>query len=817
MSKDQKVKDPSMVSQMPRTFYLAVGATALLMMFYEIVAFQTLQFVREYLDAMLIIAIALLGISIGGLGAYIFRSRMKLATYSWVALAFPLMICVSFGVLFLFPDKIWVFPVAMMLPFAAASFILSSALSLAPANKVYAADLVGAATGALVACVSVPLFREEGSILLIIAGGFGLVALFGWIHRKKFSNALTVTAIVLGLLTLTTMGVNTYMDFFNLVWVIQPSTQSGKIYTQYSQKVKSGKVAQEGKIKGNTFRYMKGYGSLVERIDTVRISSWSINTFFNGKANDHISNKPLKNFRNDRRITRGLIQDPNVLIIGTAAEGATKLVRSMTKGRIVGVEINPAIVRLMKKRSIKQFSKDSYKGIDVQLTDARSYLARSNEKFDMITMLNTHRMRNIGYVGRPEYLHTVEAMEALFDHLNDQGWLVLEERDVNKYARLGIARFIRTTKEVLSNRFGATEPANHFWIYSWYAANKISRGRLYTGIMIKKTPINSDNLAVINSWVDHHRNRYKQKNPTTGLMVHNLPGETTNHIYEKILRTDDPYSVMTKDSLNLEPITDDIPFPFDVDLKRPHLLRMIRITGILTLILGLIPVALLLFIHSIRNRAGNKKPLQSLAIGLPAILYFALLGIGYLVIEVVFIQQLQVFLGMPVLVMAVVIAGMLFFSGLGSLLSANWSTRTAGIAFIGIIALSALTYSLLPTIIQTCIIFPLPVRIAITLLLMAPIGFAMGVPFPLGIRMIKEELHEGFAAAMFGLNGAFSALATPLAIASATIVGFRSTFFMGVGAYGLSLLMLILMATFRRSINNPDQSIDSTDAHAANE
>jgi hypothetical protein len=798
MSKDQKVKDPSAVSQMPRAFYLAVGATALLLMFYEIVAFQTLQFVREYLDAMLIIAIALLGISIGGLGAYVFRSRMKLAVYSWVALAFPLMICVSFGVLFLFPDKIWVFSVAMMLPFAVTSFILSSALSLAPANKVYAADLVGAAAGALVACVSVPLFREEGSILLIIAGGFGLVALFGWIHRKNVFNALTVTAIVLGILTWTTMGINMRLDFFNLVWAVQPSAESGKIFTRYAKKVKSGKVSQEGKIKGNTFRYMNSYGSLVERIDTVRTKTWKINTFFNGKANDHISTKPLKNFRRDRRITPGLIQDPSALIIGTAAEGATKLVKSMTNGRVVGVEINPAIIRAMKKPFIRRFSKDAYKGIDVHVTDARSYLARSNEKFDMITMLNTHRMRNIGYVGRPEYLHTVEAMKALFDHITDDGWLVLEERDVNKYARLGIIRFIRTASEVLVNQFGAVKPADHFWIYSWYSGNRKSRRGIYTGIMIRKTPIDSDNIAVIKSWVELQHKRFPDVNPNISFIVNNLPGDTTNHLYEKILLTDDPYSVMGESSINLEPIVDDKPFPFDVDLERPHLLRMIRIVGILTLILGLIPVALLLFIHSIRNRAGNKKPLQSLAIGLPAILYFALLGIGYLVIEVVFIQQLQVFLGMPVLVMAVVIAGMLFFSGLGSLFSANWSTRTAGTAFVIIIALSALTYSLLPAIIQTCIIFPLPVRIVITLLLMAPIGFAMGVPFPLGIRMIKEELHEGFAAAMFGLNGAFSALATPLALASATIVGFRSTFFLGVGAYGLSLLMLILMATFRR-------------------
>ncbi len=787
-------------SRMPRSFYLAVSATALLMMFYEIVAFQTLQFVLEYMDAMMIIAIALLGISVGGLGAYIFRSRMKLAAYPWVALAFPLAIGVSFGALFLYPDNTWLFSVAMMLPFAVASFILSSALSLASANKVYAADLVGAAVGALAACVSVPFYREEGSILLIVGGGFILAALFARIHRGKFVNAMTLVALVLSLASWTAMAVNTYADYFNLVWAVRPSSQSSKIYNRYDRFVRSGRYAQEGKVTGRTFRLLHSYGSLVERIDVVRKDKWSMGTYFNGRSNDHISTKRLKNFARDRRITRGLVENPNALVIGTAAEGATKLVRSLTNGRVVGVEINPAIIRLMKKKSIRRFSKDAYKDIEVHMTDARSYLAQTTEKFDMITMLNTHRMRNIGYVGRPEYLHTIEAMEGLFDHLTDRGWLVLEERDVNDHARRGIARFIRTAREVLANRYGAENPSDHFWIYSWYARNFKNRGSLYTGIMIKKTPIDADNLAAIDSWVQSQYDRFPKVNHSISLIVNHAPGRTTNDLYEKILRSDDPSSVMDKTKVNLEPIVDDKPFPFDVDLERPHLKRMIRTTGILTLVMGLFPVALLLVIHAIR-RTGGKKSLSSLGVGLPAILYFALLGIGYLIIEIVFIQQLQIFLGMPVLVMAVVIAGMLLFSGLGSLLSANWSIKTASIGFGAIIILSAVLYSLLPGIIQACIAWPLAVRIIITQLLIAPMAFAMGVPFPLGIRLIKEQLHEGFAAAMFGLNGAFSALATPLAIGSATITGFRHTFYMGVGAYALSFLMLLLIVVFRRRSN----------------
>ena len=91
------------------------------------------------------------------------------------------------------------------------------------------------------------------------------------------------------------------------------------------------------------------------------------------------------------------------------------------------------------------------------------------------------------------------------------------------------------------------------------------------------------------------------------------------------------------------------------------------------------------------------------------------------------------------------------------------------------------------------IFLPLFFRILVVIVMLAPISYLMGVPFPFGMKVIKEKMGDRFGAAMFGLNGAFSALATPLALTLATIYGYRMTFLTGTGAYALSLLIALLL------------------------
>ena len=150
------------------------------------------------------------------------------------------------------------------------------------------------------------------------------------------------------------------------------------------------------------------------------------------------------------------------------------------------------------------------------------------------------------------------------------------------------------------------------------------------------------------------------------------PGVSTGSATEKIILADDPYEIYDKQIYNFATITDDRPFPFDVTNSRPHFFNILLPVVLLTLLLGFLPVLLLLVFARERKTAGAVSVFKTNPVwSISALLYFALLGLGYLIIEVVLIQSLQIFLGMPVLTLAVVLAAMLLFSGLGSLLTAK--------------------------------------------------------------------------------------------------------------------------------------------------
>ena len=763
-----------------RRLYLGVWLTALLAVFYEIVAFQTLVFVADYMRAIQIVAVALLGLSIGGLVAFALRDRDSGALTVRAALALPLAVLLAVASACLFPAWPWVYSVGLMLPFVAASVLISLAFALAPPHRVYFADLTGAAAGAVLACASVPWLREEGSFLAILILGLAVVVVFAGAGPGRTEKRIRNGAAVAAAGVVVVLGLQLGMGFLNFARIMRPSEDREKLFTYLDRH-----GDQEGEPGRRTPKLLYSRGSLVERIDMVQARENRIATFFNGYGNDHVSRAPVGAFRGDLRLPYGLVRDPEVLVIGTAAEGIVKTARGLGRGPVVGLEINPALVGLM-TGPLYEWSRRAYEGIELHAIDARSYLRRTGRKFDVISMLNTHRMRNLGNAGQPEYLHTTEAFADLFGHLKDGGWLVLEERDVNDRARLGIQRIVLNAKAVLQDRFSVADPSRHFWIYDWYAPRTRARGQLYTSILIRKDPVTDADLAFMTDYLAQFAPAPGKDDQ--GVTVRAMPGRTTGDVMERLIRGSSPYEAYDRATTNLDPFPDDRPFPFDVLRARKDLRAVLLPSVALTLLLGLCPVALLLARHVRRSRGEGAR---TGFFGGAAVLYFALLGIGYLTLEVVFIQRLQLFIGMPVLALATVLGAMLFFSGLGGLASRNWPKWAHAAALLGIVVLALALWAGLARFQAAFIGLPVAARVLLTIATLAPLSFLMGTPFPYGIARVKERLGDRFAAILFGLNGAFSALATPLALVIATVHGFRAACLTGTAAYAACLLLAL--------------------------
>jgi len=140
-----------------------------------------------------------------------------------------------------------------------------------------------------------------------------------------------------------------------------------------------------------------------------------------------------------------------------------------------------------------------------------------------------------------------------------------------------------------------------------------------------------------------------------------------------------------------------------------------------------------------------------------------------------------------------VLAGLILFAGLGSLLSDRVPlvSALAGRAPALLSALALLVYSLvvLPAI-HAAVGGVLWQRIAISLALVAPCGFLMGFCFPVGMRWTTHLGHEGNLPWMWALNGAASVLASFIAMAISTESSIRACVLTGAACYALGGLLL---------------------------
>jgi hypothetical protein len=167
-------------------------------------------------------------------------------------------------------------------------------------------------------------------------------------------------------------------------------------------------------------------------------------------------------------------------------------------------------------------------------------------------------------------------------------------------------------------------------------------------------------------------------------------------------------------------------------------------------------------------------------------LYFVLLGLGYLFVEIPLIQRFILFLGHPVYAFATVLFSLLTFSGVGSLLSPR---LPLGKTMVALIALVVGYPILLPYFFQLLLGAPLLLRLVVSVVALAPLGFLMGVPFPSGIRL-TGRVAPGLVPWAWGVNGFASVLSSILAVMLAISQGFSRVLFAGAAAYALALIVI---------------------------
>lgn len=787
------------ISRMTQFRFVSVFFVALTVIATEIVAFQALSFVNDYMTAIQVISTALLGISLGGVVSF-FVPKQKSDFVSTVVLWFlPLAIMISFPIIIRLNDSPMLMMALLALPYFLASLYISIAFNEHSADHVYLVDLVGAGVGAIIAVVAVPLLREEGSFFLLgLIGAVPVViSVFGTHHAN--SIVLKITSTIPGLLAVGLLAAHISVDPFNMVWT---ATADKEIH---GDKVFNMTKSKEGTVR---WRLLHSKGSLIERIDIMQKVGLERILFsvYNGRRVDGMtptkSELGVLDYRLPTRLRLG--ENPDALLVGPSGQGLCKAVQGLGNGRIDAVEINGAIANLMADKLMKA-SGNAYDRLNLTIGDVRTFIERSNRKYDFITMLNTHRIWSMGHTGAPEYIHSIEAMREFIDHLTDKGFLIIEERNINEQADLGIRRLLRTAMTALQET-GVEDATKHVMIWERNSScsdhlmfndqSRCNQKKLFTFIGIKKTPITDAEYADLMDW----RKMFKRPAPNRSVFVWRyLPQMPTKHYWTDVVQKEELYQTPNTDPKlhNLSIITDDKPFPFDVFLARKSAIKALKNVSVLAILMVLLP-AIIAFV-ALRRKDAFKGKSKRLGLNAVMIAYFGILGIGYLTIEMVLIQKFGFFLSSPIYSMATILCAMLIFSGLGGYVFGKVTPQKGLLVFIALVVVGGIAWLMLGPTLAFLIKLPFALRILAAIVVVAPISFLMGVPFPFALSLSKSELTPSHAGLFFGINGALGAVASPLTVILSMTIGFQLTLLVGVGAYFICGLLLLSAVPLLRS------------------
>ncbi|MEE8574899.1 MAG: hypothetical protein V3T30_05755, partial [Thermodesulfobacteriota bacterium] len=399
-------------------------------------------------------------------------------------------------------------------------------------------------------------------------------------------------------------------------------------------------------------------------------------------------------------------------------------------------------------------------------------------------------------------LYTVEGWRIFFDHLEPDGVLSFNRWYAPDYP----AQLMRmaTIASVLLKERGVKDPAKHIAVVrnpiiftGGEIGQKVATNFPSGTIIVSKSPFSEATLK-----------RLRDAAKKLAFKVEFDPGGYRNVLFEKVIKNAGDKAFHASTQLDLTPPTDDRPFFFymlrlkDV-FSGKHLkfqeqrftLEGITILGILlivSIVLCILFIVLPLFI--IRKRVP--LPAGSALFG---IAFFGAIGLGYILIEIGQLQRLIIFLGHPIYSMTVVLFSMLFASGIGSAASGYFlKKRQPTPSMIAIVMGLLLVVLIFVTFYQTSIISgfvlgSIGTRIAISLLFLLPMGFLMGLPFPLGMKLAAARSPE-HTPWFWAVNGAASVVASVLSACISITYGFTFTLTLGLICYVVAVIFLIILS-----------------------
>jgi len=482
-----------------------------------------------------------------------------------------------------------------------------------------------------------------------------------------------------------------------------------------------------------------------------------------------------------------------VLVLG--AGGGADVLQALYHGagKVDAVELDVRVVDLV-RNSFGEFSGGIYdhEKVTIHIAEARGFLNQDGERYDLIQIppLDSFGSAASGIHGLNEnYLYTIEALQRAMERLNDQGylaltrWVKLPPRDTLK--------LIATATEALK-RSGADDISRRMVLI---------RGWQTSTLLIKKGVFNPGEISRIKpfSMKRSFDLAYYPEMPASEANQYNLLEEPYFYDGARALLGNRRDEFLDSYKFNLEPASDDRPFYFHF-MKWSTLPELISLrhrggsalieTGYLTLLATLAEVLVLSIIIILVPLffIRHDRSVQSVKFNRGKVLcYFFMLGMGFLLIEIAFLQKFILFLHHPLYSASVVLGSFLVSAGAGSRLTDLYlgdprSYRVVRLAIVVIAGLGICYLLLLGPLFQWAANWPMIARVLVTVALIAPLGFCMGMPFPLGLSSLSAG-SPSLVPWAWGINGCASVISAVLATVLAIHFGFNTVILIAVVCY----------------------------------
>ena len=785
----------------PRTLLLGIGFSSFAALLLELALTRLFSVVLFYHFAFLAISIALLGLGAGGVFAYLAKSRLARIETRPLAAAIS---CLNAVVIPIVLEIVLRVPVSLELSWnnllkltllylsAAVPFLLTGLLfsvvfarETRTITRLYGADLLG---GAL-ACLSVvPLLNWVGGPNAILFAGM-VMALAGAVWASS-STMRKIAAALAGALILL-IAVNHSGRMIDVIYA--KGIFRDKAWVEFAR------------------------WNAISRVEVDRQGDNSKTIVIDADASTYIMNVDPHAWQGTEWQKNLMASPPalaNVLrpqgefaIIGPG--GGVDVLRAVANGSpsVTGIEINPIIANAIMRGAYADYSYHLYERPEVHLhvTDGRSFVRNAQKQFDVVqmTLVDTWASTAAGAFALSENsLYTVDAFREYFEHLKPDGMIAITRWEFRQPREA--LRVVSVATEAL-HQLGIENPAKHFIVVS---EGDLDEDGIPVVVLAKKTPFTQNEEEAVRKHLQDNED----------LVALYTPSAVGQNPFSALITRNDPRAFARDYPYNVAPVDDNAPFFFftlktdqilyDGGLQRGIDWKVNLGVVVLGIVFVISLVAVFTFlIAPMALRGGRRQRVLPL-------LYFVAVGLAYILVEIAFIQRFVLFLGHPTYALTVVIFLLLLSSGAGSLLSRRWLSETSRgwmPLILLVIAIALYTWGL-TGLLSSLIGLPFVAKLAVSGIVLVPLGFAMGMPFPTGLRTLANTTEVELPASELGepanlednavewawaMNAASSVLGSVLAMVIAIHFGLNVTLACGAAAYALALALFPTLAPRR--------------------